>query len=213
MVHYFRKGGQRERFYIFMSGFQAEKLCKCDLWPKDGTFKSCTSGFYQLLPIQGFIYGKCFQFAFILLTSKQESLYTTALTTVGDKIDHSPCKFITDFEKALINACSTCFPVAKLNECSFHFEQAAYRYLKNNCGLSVEYKAPNSKIKIIFRKLLNLSFFPVEKVKRELTEIVEQSRILSFPSATDNFLRYFERNYIGKIFFFQLGGVLFENLF
>jgi hypothetical protein len=93
----------------------------------DGTFKSAPSGFCQLLTIHGRIFGKTFPIVYILLKNKTEELYCLAFLKLKELLKLNPKQCIMDFEKALKNSVSKCFPGCELHGCLFHYGQSLWR--------------------------------------------------------------------------------------
>lgn len=61
---------------------------------------------------------------------------------------------------------------------NFHLNQTLYRYLKETMKMAKDYKT-DKNVKLIFRKICNLCFFPQEKVCQECENIVIDSRLIS----------------------------------
>jgi hypothetical protein len=64
-----------ERYIIFMRKFDRNWIKKSKNWIIDGTFYTAPKNFLQVLTIHGFLFGKSFPLVYILLTSKNKSLY------------------------------------------------------------------------------------------------------------------------------------------
>ncbi|KAG0435687.1 hypothetical protein DMUE_4592 [Dictyocoela muelleri] len=134
---------------------------------------------------------------FILLESKEEKAYLNALDKVKRLCTTEPIGVITYFEKALINAVQKIFSSARTLGCQFHFRQSLFRCLKDSCRLSKVYR-DKPDIKSIFRKILNLTFFPIKDCYEEYLNIRVESQILNVYDDLVGFFEYFEKTYIGR---------------
>ena len=65
-----------------------------------------------------------------------------------------PSRFITDFEKALLQSIAISFPTATVKGCFYHFAQAIWRKIQQ-LGLQVSYQEEES-IRKFFRKVISL---------------------------------------------------------
>ena len=111
-------------------------------------------------------------FVYALLSSKETIQYRTvleAIPTVSDEVfipNLTPKKIISDFEKAIINACTEVFPEAKITCCFFHLGQNIYRKIQAE-GLQEAYNnADNRYIKKFSHMLLGLAFQLMTKKMR-----------------------------------------------
>lgn len=75
----------------------------------------------------------------------------------------NPEVVLIDFEKAAQNAYEHHFPNVRLIGCFFHFGQALFKYLKDECKLSSEYQA-NDDLKMWFKSVNALALLPPGKV-------------------------------------------------
>ena len=186
-----------KRFVIYMSDFQREWLVRSSVWLVDGTFKSCPPGFYQILAIHGFVFGKTFPFCFILMKSKEEAAYDLVFEKIKELVKMEPDRIVIDFEKALRNSLGKKFIRTKISGCHFHYAQSLYKYLKDTCKLAKEYKE-NVELRNIFRKILNLAFFPSAAVYMEYEMLIDELKEDENFKKLNEFIKYFEKNYMGR---------------
>ena len=100
-----------------------------------------------------------------------------------------PLTFISDYEKASINALSSVFPRVEHQGCLFHFAQSLYRKVVE-LGLKSQYhndKSFNLKI----RCYTALAILPVLDVIDGFDEITEDEIV------PEEFITYFQSTYIG----------------
>ena len=174
-------------------------LKKCNTWLIDGTFHITPRTFKQVLIIQGDFIDKTYPLAYILLTSKDTKLYIRALAALKNIFPFMPKNIIVDFEKALINACTYCFPTAMLNGCLFHFSQSIWRNIKRMKELYQEYRNNNPIIKELIRKIINLAFVPEDSVLNEYNLVIFEINTRKLDDIFSDFREYFESMYIGRI--------------
>jgi hypothetical protein len=151
-----------ERIIIFFSSFKQKYLGKIETFVIDGTFKSSPSGFYQVVILHGYIFGKTFPFMYILLSNKTENSYFRAFEKCKE-LGTLNIKFIvTDLERALINALRKSFPEAEYHGCLFHLSQAAWKRIGYLGDIKV-YKE-NELYKKAVKMMLCLVFVPKQDV-------------------------------------------------
>lgn len=121
-------------------------------------------------------------------------MYTKVLNLIKKlQPNISPKKVIIDFEKAEINAFQNVFPGIRIMCCYFHFKQCLYRHL-SQIGHKTRYDNDSDfafKINIIAA----LAFVPVDRVCEYFNEITSSSIL----NDVEEFLLYFEDNYIGRL--------------
>ncbi|KAG0426228.1 hypothetical protein DMUE_5983 [Dictyocoela muelleri] len=74
-----------DRIIIFQSNYMNEVMKRCKIFIIDGTFKSVTNQFTQLIVINAFLFGRTFTVAFILCCSKIETTYIKIFETLSKK--------------------------------------------------------------------------------------------------------------------------------
>lgn len=190
----------RDRIIILQSPKMNEFMQKSEIFIIDGTFKSVPSEFTQLITIQAYIFGRSFPCFFILCKSKSESTYIKIFNELK-KLKFQPKYMISDFEKAFPNAGKVVFTNIVTFGCIFHFGQACWRRLQD-LGLVSYYKS-NNIFRKFFRKMLNLTFYPEDKIIYEFEKLAENILIHSANSTNinniDRFVSYFKRMFIGDI--------------
>ena len=100
---------------------------------------------------------------------------------------------MTDFEKAMINACKVEFPDATLRGCFFHFTQCIFRQIQSS-GLKQRYET-DAEFALKMKMLPALAFVPADFVEQAF-EILIDERI--FPEEAQPVIDYFEDVWIGR---------------
>lgn len=191
------------RIIIFGTKNNLEKLQECPSWYVDATFKPSPQLFYQLLTIHGEIPNHddgnpwTFPCVYILLTHKDEEMYTEAFSVLASLGNFRPDTIMTDFELGLRNSLSTAFPHAHIDGCFFHLCQAILRWVTKN-GLKKTYEQgvrdPETgryqpgPVRVWVRRLQHLAFLPVDDVPTAFHLLLDE-----IPSnlGLDDFLSYF----------------------
>ena len=141
----------RDRVLVFSTRRNIELLCASPTWFMDGTFKTAPTLFTQIFTILGLRRrnvvdgeGLAVPLVYALLTRKSTEQYTTVLRVVQEAVDEfnvtpcNPARFMTDFEKAILNACTNVYPVVTISCCFFHLGQSVYRRVQME-GLAAAY--------------------------------------------------------------------------
>lgn len=183
-----------ERFLIYCSQEQLIYLRKSKTWLIDGTFRCAPRDFNQMISIRGMISGKAYALAFIIINSKRERLYQKAFEILREKLNCSPQNIITDFEKGLIGATKMVFPEAHNYGCQFHHSQATWRKVQE-LGLASDFHN-NEQIRIVYKKLMSLSFFPETEVLAVFNHLKTSFLLEATNEGVKTFINYFEKNYI-----------------
>lgn len=133
---------------FFATRKNLELLARSEIWFMDGTFKVA------------------------FLSSKETTQYEIVLKAIQDAAKEFrirnciPSKIISDFEKAIINACDHVFPDVPLVGCFFHLSQNLRRKM-NKTGVEELYRDPkNEKLRTDIHMILALSYVPVEDVRQ-----------------------------------------------
>lgn len=182
------------RIVIFCSEYKIKHFKKTTLFVIDGTFKSSPQGFYQMLVLHGYLFGKTYPFVYIIMSNKLEASYYNALMKCRELFNIKPDFIITDFEKAIINASKNVFPAISSFGCLFHLGQSIWVRI-GNLGLINRYRN-DLEFKKIIKMLLCLSFVPADDVLyayQVIKQLISDSNI----TGLDRFIAYFEKNYIG----------------
>ena len=135
----FKKNNKLEKYIIFGSEFQLNFYNEIQELFIDGTFKICPKNYYQLVNIFGFNKNKNFYMPlnYILLTSKNEELYTEAFEHLIRLIQShtniksfDDVKITADFELGLRKSIKKVFRGSLLNGCFFHYCKAIWKKIK-----------------------------------------------------------------------------------
>lgn len=119
-----------DKYLIFTSKLQMNLLKKCSQLLIDGTFKSCPSGFYQIVNIAGYYeeINSIIPIFMIPTTGKSFYLYDSILNDVkkimkDNQIDSNSLlkRVLIDFEKGLQKAVKLNFPKMVIDGCYFHY--------------------------------------------------------------------------------------------
>lgn len=137
-------------------------------------------------------------FVYALLTQKSSDQYEAVLEAIQRaaeeyNIDINPAtlKFMSDFELAILKACTTVFPIARRSCCHFHLGQSLYRRIQG-AGLQEAYNDPdNRQLKLHTHMILALAFVPADDVRAAFKVLREFSL-----ADLDPIFSYFNENYI-----------------
>ena len=160
----------------------------------DGTFQTVPSLFYQLYTIHGEIEDAYFPLVFGLLPQKTEGIYVKMFEKIREFLNVPKVqRIITDFELAVINACSLLFPSGLSHGCYFHYRQCVRRHLQTN-GKQYLYDS-DKDFHLFVKKLISIAFVPVEHVIRAFEAVCVASDI---PEDAQSVVLYFENTWIGR---------------
>ena len=184
-----------------------EVLNDSECWFGDGTF-SCVDFtlFTQLFVITAKTgTGKTIPAAYFLLPNKENASYKAAFSSLAELGISGPKIFFADFELAIHKGFRDCYNAAKVVGCDVHFKRALRKNLGDHHLLSAYNN--DARLQIFIRYLWSLSLIPPKDVVGAWTEFV----IPSFPDDVDqedwpnvttedvdDFLEYFEKNWIGR---------------
>jgi len=172
-------------------------LSECKTLYIDGTFKSCPKLFYQLFIIHGAKNTTYTPLVFFLLTGKTISIYKDAFYSLIEKmndlnLNFAPNIIYADFEQAIHSAVVDIFPDVIRKGCRFHLGQSIWRKIQS-LGLSTVFKN-KSEIGKFLKLFFGLSFLKPDEVNNCFYE--DLMAIKPNDERVDNFLNYFEKNYI-----------------
>lgn len=214
----------QNRFIIFYTNRNFERLCNSRTLLCDGTFKTVPSQFYQLYTIHGSVLNYVFPLVYCIATRKTEDFYHNLLNHLSSRaqemnLELNPQYILSDFEIAFMNAARNAFPNSQIKGCLFHFTQSIWRhtgYLKKIIltlkyvnadyfnaddftvlrGLKQQY-GENVNIRETIQKLLSLPFVPIDDVLNIFDEIVaEIPDDLEDEDALMDVVQYIERTYV-----------------
>jgi len=140
-------------------------------------------------------------FVYALLSSKETVQYTAVLRAVQSSFNElrivcEPSKIMTDFEKAIINACEEVYPNSPLSCCFFHFSQSIYRQIQS-AGLQAAYNDPDDRSLKVYTHMIQ----PKVRMPMLVVPLAEVARIFSLlendaPEDLLPIFEYFEKNYV-----------------
>lgn len=187
-----------DRFIVFYTTNDLERLCNSRMILGDGTFKTVPSMFFQMYTFHGIVNGYTFPLVYCISTRKTESFYRRLLIHLQThanelRLSLTPQIIMSDFELSFINAARAIFPNAEMKGCLFHFTQSVWRQAVLR-GLKSQYLEENSQVRVIIQKLLGLPFIPVADVLEVFDNIVNE--IPDDIVALVNLTEYIERTYI-----------------
>lgn len=195
------------RVIVFGTRKNIEILCRSPIWFLDGTFKMSPTLFTQIFTIIGIRTRRIadgedtpLPFVYALLEGKHEAEYAEVLQVVKDAVARYrinacvPLKMMTDFEKAIHNACATVYPGVQVRGCFFHLGQAVYRKVQA-LGLQSRYNDPDDEsIRNYSHMLLALAYLPPSEVPRMFRELYDDS-----PDELDELYQYFNEIYVNGV--------------
>ncbi|CAF1634571.1 unnamed protein product, partial [Didymodactylos carnosus] len=131
------------RLLIFSTATLLNVLFTSELINSDGTFKIRPILFDQVFVILGMINGEGVPLVWALTSCRLEGVYekmwkVLRAYAVQKNITFAAKRFITDFERANINAIENHFPQSEINGCWFHLCKALYQHIAI-LGLIPEY--------------------------------------------------------------------------
>ena len=132
------------------------------------------------------------------LSSKESAQYGAALQAVRSFAatfgiaNCKPQRIMTDFELAILNACSDTFVDEEvvLSCCFFHLSQNIYRHVQSE-GLQQAYNAEDDTVRTQIHMLAALAFVPVDHVLA--TFAIYKAQI---PPVIEPVVKYFDETYV-----------------
>jgi len=191
-------GQSEQRFLIFITQTSLQILQKSEVWYSDGTFKVSPSLFQQLYTIHCNVDDTVMPMAYILMSHRTKQMYIDVLSKLRSHLNgFQPKSIVTDYESAMISACSQIFPDSEHYGCYFHFSQCVWRQIQKIPEAAEKYKQdPDFKLHI--KALLSLAFVPKEKVEESFDKLVD-SDFFSVHDFLQPLLDYMEDNWIGRM--------------
>ncbi|XP_026736837.1 uncharacterized protein LOC113500301 [Trichoplusia ni] len=125
------------RIIVFGHSEVLKNIKNVNFFLSDGTFQSCPKPFVQLYTIHGDLgsdeeHTRIVPIMYALLDRKSEEAYTILFRVIKDHIpEWKPVKYMTDFEKAAMNAITTVFPSVEVKGCYFHFTHNVWKKAKS----------------------------------------------------------------------------------
>ncbi|CAF1690060.1 unnamed protein product, partial [Adineta ricciae] len=138
-------------------------LLKSDILMADGTFRSCPRLFEQFYVIMAVKDSKTYPVLFALTTNRKQETYCAIIDVINTEarnrgVSFAPHTFISDYERAWMNAVNQKLITTSLSGCWFHHLQCIYRWIQTN-GLAKAYEEHEEK-RQIFRSFMALSLLP-----------------------------------------------------
>ena len=130
---------------FFATDENLRMLSICRLWLMAGTFNCVPGLFGRLYTIHGKIGSYAVPIVFTLLPNKQADTYRKMFERLFQYgnflgVQLCPTEIITDCESAIVTVVKEVLPTTVHRICLFHFVQANYRYITENCGLTILYR-------------------------------------------------------------------------
>uniref|UniRef100_T1J8C3 RING-type domain-containing protein n=1 Tax=Strigamia maritima TaxID=126957 RepID=T1J8C3_STRMM len=162
----------------------------------DGTFKVSPYLFMQFCTLHAFAFDYAFPAIYVLMTHKTQAANECLLRYVLElQPNLNPTVVMSDFETALQNAVSICFPQARVAGCFFHYSQAIWRRVQK-LGLTDGYR-DNPRITRTVKRCMALSLLPHTSIVAGLQTIREYTRLQGIDSGTvQSLLLYIECRWI-----------------
>ena len=149
----------------------------------------------QLYTVHGVKNGRNVIGMYALLTNKQQHTYERMLRHVEILTGNAnPTSISVDFERAVINACSTGYPLSELSGCFFHLSQNVYKRVQET-HLTDLYQN-NVVFRTNIRMICALAFVPLQDVVHSFEMLCRHRGANGHEQVI---LDYFERTYIGVL--------------
>ena len=156
-------GANSDRFLVFATPRNLQLLGRCKTLFSDGTFGTAPSKlFNQLYTIHGEYRGAVVPLVYALLQNKTELTYTRLVTAIQGHVNLVPTSWLTDFERAAINAIEAKFPNTTKG-CFFHLQQCVWRKVCES-GLKRMYEEEDGQFALSIRCLAALAFVPESRI-------------------------------------------------
>ncbi|XP_040575190.1 uncharacterized protein asrij isoform X1 [Lepeophtheirus salmonis] len=179
-----------DRILIFGAQDALEDLASSKYWACDSTFKCFPENYFQLCTLHMIVGHVSVPRLFILLPNKNEVTYIKLLTILKC-INKSLCPetLMMDFEKTIINAFQTVFPLTGMTGCLFHMSKNIYRHIVN-LGLNLRY-SKDVDFNLKMKCFTALAFLPIPDVIDGFIELADDDDL------PQEFISYFETHFIG----------------
>lgn len=171
------------RHLVFATTNQLSLLKNAKTWYMDATYRVVSKPFLQLFGIHAFVKGtdgniKQVPLVFTVMSGKRKKDYRKVLKAILEVTGECNVeKLVMDFEMALWSAVRTLLPMAELQGCSFHWNQAIWRKVQS-LGLAVPY-INHRPTQDFIRQIMALPFLPGEHVEPTFNHL--QSRAPAGP--------------------------------
>lgn len=134
----------------------------------DGTFKTVPAAPTDLksfLTFQVVYKSVSFPMVYVLLKSRTEEIYVTLFNIIRQilPLNYNSIRFVTDFEKGLMNAVQRVFPESRLGCCWFHYTQSVVRYCHRKLNGVLDLVKRSVEAARVFRMVLALPHLPANR--------------------------------------------------
>ncbi|CAI6354898.1 unnamed protein product [Macrosiphum euphorbiae] len=145
-----------------------QELATVEMVGIDGTYKTVPQVPGDLrcfLTFQVLYKSVAFPMVYVLLGSETEETYSALFTVIRNilPLNYDRIRFVTDYERALMNAVQRIFPNSELLCCWFHFSQSVVRYCHRKVNGVLNLVKRHEVAARIFRMVLALPHLPAEK--------------------------------------------------
>ena len=189
-------GPGSNRICIFSTQANLELLSRSEQFFSDGTFSTAPRRlFYQLYSIHGIFHNNILPLVYAFLPNKSAETYGRLMEELKRlQPSINPQKWMTDFERASINAIQSSFPQVSHTGCFFHFQQCVWRKIQE-MGLSLAYREQDGAFALSARCLAALAFVPLFDVCDSFDMLVADE---NFDQRLQPLVVYFEDTWIGR---------------
>ncbi|CAF1510134.1 unnamed protein product [Adineta ricciae] len=200
-------GDANHRVIILSSDNDLDCLSNSEHWHCDGTFKIrlmiiihieiCPKIFNQLYTIHGCLLGRGLPLVYCSIYAQSEAVYGEIFEVILKHLSQRPKSITIDFEKAVENVIKQQLPMTTVNYCFFHMKQALWKRIT---GLDLQQLfLDDAEVRDSLKNFACLTLVP------EASVIVEFERVQAVaPESINEFIDYFEDNYIGRLIHNQL---------
>ena len=197
---------REEKFIIYTTIFQLNKLAASDLIFIDATFRTSPKHYYQMLNIlcKDRESNSNIPVVHIPMSHKTSFLYDKVFDSINKisndlsieiNLDKKTC--ITDFELSLRKVLREKYGGIKLRGCFFHYVKALWSKAKK-LGLCTKKNLPRTKLIIFTLKILTLQSWDYQK--KNLDEIKKYINGFEDNKAFQKFITYYEKNWFNNEF-------------
>ncbi|CAH1715825.1 unnamed protein product [Aphis gossypii] len=193
-----------------------EQLATVEIVGIDGTYKTLPQvpmDLRSFLTFQILYKSVAFPMVFVLLGSETEETYCALFAVIRNilPLNYDGIRFVTDYERALMNAVQQIFPNSNLLCCWFHYTQSVVRYCHRKVNGVLNLVKRHDVAARIFRMVLALPHLPAERghpgcpnfcMEDGLNTIVNYT--LQFPEINEVMNRFL-MDYIYHYWFLQIG--------
>ncbi|CAI6371232.1 unnamed protein product [Macrosiphum euphorbiae] len=193
-----------------------QELATVEMVGIDGTYKTVPQvpGDLRCFLIFQVLYKSvAFPMVYVLLGSETEETYSALFTVIRNilPLNYDRIRFVTDYERALMNAVQRIFPNSELLCCWFHFSQSVVRYCHRKVNGVLNLVKRHEVAARIFRMVLALPHLPAERGNPGCPNFCMEDGFhtivaytLQFPDISEVMSRFL-RDYVFDYWFVQIG--------